>query len=137
MGTWGYKPWENDTAADWLGGIRSVLYMGLSSKRDEEVIIAASVLDKLSDIFKWDAMLFGSAAEEMERILKSDYVKGWKSDQKIVIELQGIYNRLDKIAVEAAKRYKESIKKRHGRRKKKNTRSNRRVRHTTPRGKKK
>jgi len=120
MGTWGYKPWQNDTAADWLNGIRSIIYMGLSSKNDQEVIMAASVLDKLTDVFKWDAMLFGSAAEEIERIVKSDYVEGWKSGKKIVDELKGMYDRLNKIAVAAYKREKESRKKRAARRKRKN-----------------
>ncbi len=53
MGAWGYLPYDNDSAMDWLGGVRQVVIAqiekGLRSKSEHEVIAAAALLLDLGE----------------------------------------------------------------------------------------
>jgi hypothetical protein len=84
MGDWGFKPWDNDCAADWYGEffektrlatyVEETLNQDINSGYPDEIRAAAFVLTQLGHIFIWPGENLAGhlklAIEKLEAIRK-------------------------------------------------------------------
>jgi hypothetical protein len=90
MGTWGIKPLQSDSALDWLSYAQSDVAKRIhsalkkSKRQPSEARAAAHMIPRA---YKCDLLNFDDAQElaeravgDLSRMLKSDYMDGWRDD---------------------------------------------------------
>jgi len=99
MGAWGYGPYENDSALDWLGdNITDRVEKGLRSKDEAEVRVAAAVITDY--LGKRDASddLIDDAIEKLEQLLDNErWVGSWNEPKKIRPAIKRQISRLKRL----------------------------------------
>jgi len=103
MGAWGKEPWDNDTAADWFGGLWETsdlpikVRQGLDSESSDEVVAAIWVCAELCRNYVWPIEALDdtlrAAVAAAERILNGEdddqYLELWANDAEVVDRLTG------------------------------------------------
>lgn len=78
MGTWGYGPYQNDSAVDWLAdNVRERATKGLESKTPEEVRVAAALLVEYLSKHQNVEDEAALAIERLEDLLESSWLDAW------------------------------------------------------------
>ena len=109
MGTWGYKPYENDAAGDWFGDLWDELPLPAKVEETleldvedyhEEIRAAAHLLIQLGEVYIWPVDLLDHhcdlAARQLEAMKKMEEYEGADFQAALEREIEILKSRISK-----------------------------------------